>query len=222
MSTLTDNSDLDGAKQVVKRAVEKYQTDRAALFAFDGKTPINPPDVHQRQLDKAIESVQWATDKAVAVAAQVAAEVESQRLAPHADPTGSLSAAELQDANLRAQWIREDCETLPLADLVERLRAVHASGSKSSTWLHDRYAKARWKVESDKTPQDAALSMFAETLRDLGVTGPKAGLSSEAVKRQESAAALSRWAQGQLRIARDPAKDAADRRKSAEHTRAMF
>ena len=40
MSTLTDNSDLDGAKQVVKRAVEKYQTDRAALFAFDGKTPI--------------------------------------------------------------------------------------------------------------------------------------------------------------------------------------
>ena len=209
MSTLTDNSDLDGAKQVVKRAVEKYQTDRAALFAFDGKTPINPPDVHQRQLDKAIESVQWATDKAVAVAAQVAAEVESQRLAPHADPTGSLSAAELQDANLRAPWVKEDCESLPLPDLVERLRAVHASGSKSSTWLHDRYAKARWKVESDKTPQDAALSMFAETLRDLGVTGPKAGLSSEAQKRAEDAQRLKMFAGSQLRYAQTGVKPGA-------------
>ena len=199
---MNDNSDIDGARQVVVRSIEKYQTDRAALYAHDGKTPINGPAVHERELTKLAESVQWATDKAVAVADKVTADVESQRLAPHADPTGSLSAAELQDANLRAPWVKEDCESLPLPDLVERLRAVHASGSKSSTWLHDRYAKARWKVESDKTPQDAALSMFAETLRDLGVTGPKAGLSDDAQKRLDKAQSLKMFAGSQLQYAR--------------------
>ena len=206
---MNDNSDIDGAKQAVTRAIEKYNNDRLALFAHDGKTPIDPPATFAMKQAKLLESVEWAVERATTLSDKVTAEVEAARLAPHADPTGSLSAAELQDANLRAQWIREDCETLPLGDLVERLRAVHASGSKSSTWLHDRYAKARWKVESDKTPQDAALSMFAETLRDLGVTGPKAGLSSEAQKRAEDAQRLKMFAGSQLRYAQTGVKPGA-------------
>lgn len=206
---MNDNSDIDGARQVVVRAMEKYNTDRAALLASDGRTPIYAEPVHAAKLATALESVQWATDKAVQVADKVTAAVESMRLAPFSDPTSQLSAADLADANLRAQWVKEDCETLPLGDLVERLRAVHASGSKSSTWLHDRYAKARWKVESDKTPQDAALSMFAETLRDLGVTGPKAGLSDDAQKRAEDAQRLKMFAGSQLRYAQTGVKPGA-------------
>ena len=209
MNPLTDNSDIDGARQVVTRAVEKYNGDRLALFAHDGKTPIDPPATFAAKQAKLLESVEWAVERAATLADKVTQETESQRLAPHADPTGSLSAAELQDANLRAPWVKEDCESLPLPDLVERLRAVHASGSKSSTWLHDRYAKARWKVESDKTPQDAALSMFAQTLRDLGVTGPKAGLSSEAQKRAEDAQRLKMFAGSQLRYAQTGVKPGA-------------
>ena len=204
-----DNSDIDGAKQVVTRAIEKYNADRAGLLASDGKTPIYPPDVHTAKVAKLLESVEWAVERATTLADKVTADIEAQRLQPFSDPTSALSAADLQDANARAPWVREDCETLPLDDLTQRLRAVHASGSKSSTWLHDRYAKARWKVESDKTPQDAALSMFAETLRDLGVTGPKAGLSSEAQKRAEDAQRLKMFAGSQLRYAQTGVKPGA-------------
>ena len=196
-----DNSDIDGAKQVVTRAIEKYNADRAALYAHDGKTPINGPAIHDRELAKLTESLQWATDKAVALADKVTAEVEAQRLAPFTDPTGQLSAADLQDANARAQFIKEDCETLPLDDLAQRLRAVHQSGNRASVFLHDRYAKRRWQVESDKVPQAPDLSQFAEVLRDLGVTGPKAGLSVEAQRRAEAAQSLKRWAGSQLAYA---------------------
>lgn len=221
MNTL-DNSDIEGARQVVTRALEKYLTDRAGLLAHDGVTPIDPPATFAMKQAKLLESVEWAVERATALSDKVTAEVEAQRLQPFSDPTSALSAADLADANLRSQWVREDCETLPLGDLTERLRAVHASGSKASQWLHDRYAKARWKVESAKTPQSPDLAMFAQTLRELGVVGDRAGLSSEAQKRQEAAQSLRRWAQGQLQAARNPEQVAVDKAKFAQSVRGMF
>ena len=197
MSTLTDNSDIDGARAAVQRSLDTLQVNQATLYTHDGHK-INPPGVHESELARLLVGLESSVDKAVAVADRVSAEVEAARLAPFSDPTSALSAADLQDANARAQWVKEDCETMPLGDLVERLRAVHAAGSKSSTWLHWRYAKARWAKESAKQQQDPALSMFAAVARDLGVFGERAGLSSEAVKRQEAAQSLKRWAGAQL------------------------
>ena len=221
MSILTD-SDIAESKAAVTRAIEVHTAAYSRLFAHDGKTTISGPDLHAKECARILVPLETAVDKAVQVADRVVAEVEAARLAPYADPTSALSAADLADANLRSRWVAEDCSELPLGELSERLRAVHASGNRASIWLHSRYARRRWLKESAKQSQDPALSAFAATCRELGVIGDRAGLSSEAVKRQESAAALSRWAQGQLRIARDPAKDAADRAKSAEAIRRMF
>ena len=196
MNPLTDPQ-LEAARLAVQKSLDVFATNQATLYTHDGHK-IHPPERHTSELARLVQPVESAVEKAVQVAAQVEAQVESQRLAPFSDPTSALSAAELQEANARAQWVKEDVSTMDLGDLVERLRAVHASGSKSSTWLHDRYAKARWKVESDKTPQDPALSMFAQTCRDLGVFGDRAGLSDEQVKRQEAAQSLKRWAGSQL------------------------
>ena len=200
MSTLTDNSDIDGARAAVQRSLDTLQVNQATLYTHDGHK-INPPGVHESELARLLVGLESSVDRAVQVADRVAQETESQRLAPFSDPTSALSAADLQDANARAQWVKEDCETMPLGDLVERLRAVHAAGSKSSTWLHWRYAKARWAKESAKQQQDPALSMFAAVARDLGVFGERAGLSSEAQKRQEAAGSLKRWAGAQLAYA---------------------
>ena len=216
-----DNSDIESAKQVITRAVEKYNNDRLGLLAHDGR-PIDDPQTYALKQAKMLESVEWAVERATALSDKVTADIESQRLQPFSDPTSALSAAELQDANARAQWVKEDCESLSLGDLAERLRAVHAGGSKSSTWLHWRYSKARLDREFAKSSQDPALSAYAATCRELGVVGDKSGLSDEAVKRQEAAAALKRWAGRELSIARDPEKDKADRAKSAAATRAMF
>lgn len=216
-----DNSDLDAARAAVQRSLDTLQVNQATLFTFDGK-PIHSPELQQSELARLLVGVESSVEKAVAVADRVSAEVESLRLAPFSDPTSALSASDLQDANARAVWVKEDCETMGLDDLAQRLRAVASSPSKSSRWLHWRYSKARLDREFAKSSQDPALSAFAATCRELGVVGEKSGLSSEAQRRLEAAAALSRWAQGQLRIARDPEKDKQDRAKSAEAIRRMF
>ncbi len=189
---------LEASKMAVTRAIEAHSNAKALLFAHDGKTPINAPTVHDRELAKLLAPVETAVERAVKTADSVIAEVEALRLAPHADPTMALSAADLDDANRRAQWIAEDCAALPLPDLVERLRAVQASGNKSSVWLHTRYAKARWQLESGKVPQAPDLPQFSEQLRELGVIGPRAGLAPEQAKRADDAANLKRWASAQL------------------------
>ena len=209
MNPLTDPQ-LDAARQALQKSLDIYGKNQATLYTFDGKK-INAPSIHEREAARLLEPVQDAVDRAVALADRVTAEVEAARLAPFSDPTSQLSAADLADANARAQFIKEDCATLPLDDLVERLRAVHASGNKASTWLHDRYAKRRWQKESAKSTQDPALSMFAQTLRDIGVTGAKAGLSDEQQKRLDKAQSLRMFAGSQLRIARDPEQDARDK-----------
>ena len=216
-----DNSDLDAAKQAVVRSVAQFNTNLATLYTFEGAR-INPPGKHENELARLSVGVETAVEKALALADRAVAEVEAARLAPHADPTGQLSPADLADANLRRVFIEEDVSTLPLADLAERLKAVHAGGSKSSTWLHDRAAKRRWQVESAKTPQPIDLVVLGEVLRNLGVLGPKAGLSDEAQRRAEAAQSLKMFATRELRIAKDPEKEAADKAKSAQLTRNMF
>ena len=211
MSTLTDNSDIESARQVIVRAIEKCNADRAALLASDGKTPIDPPATYQAKVAKALEIVTFATDKAVALADSIAVETEKARLAPHSDPTLALSASDLADANLRSRWVAEDCSELPLVELSERLRAVHASGNKASTWLHDRYAKRRWQKESAKTPQPLDLVVLGETLRGLNIVGDRAGLSDEQQKRLDKAQSLKMFAGSQLRIAANPEQDARDK-----------
>ena len=198
MNALSDPA-LEAARLGVEKSLAIFATNQATLFTFDGK-PIHSPELQQSELARLLVGVEASVEKAVAVADRVSAEVEAARLAPFSDPTSALSAA----------------------DLAERLRAVAAGGSKSSRWLHWRYSKARLDREFAKSSQDPALSVFAATCRELGVVGEKSGLSSEAVKRQEAAAALKRWAGRELSIARDPEKDKADRAKSAAATRAMF
>lgn len=220
MNPLTDPQ-LEAARLGVEKSLAIHAANQATLFTFEGK-PIYPPDKQASEAARLLVGVEASVDRAVTTADKVTAEVESQRLAPHADPTSALSAGDLADANLRAVWVKEDCESLPLDDLVERLRAVHAAGVKSSTWLHWRYAKVRLDREFAKSSQDPALSAYAAVCRELGITGDKSGLSDEAQKRQEAAAQLKRWATWELGKARDPQKDAADKAKFAQQVRSMF
>jgi len=194
---MTDNT-LETQKAAVQRALEAQSVGKAALLAHDGKTPINAPAVHDRELARLLAPVEAAVKRAIEVADDVIAETEAARLLPHQDPTAALSAAELDDANRRQRWIVEDCAALPLPDLVERLRAVQAGGNKASIWLHVRYAKRRWETESNKTPQAPDLAQFGEALRTLGVIGPRAGLAPDLARRADDAANLKRWATAQL------------------------
>ena len=197
MLTMTDTNQIDAARDAVTRAVTKFNADKAALLAHDGR-PINAPAMHEKEMARILEPVTAATNKAVQVADKTLAEVESLRLQPFADPTMALSASDLDDADRRWRWVAEDCAELPLADLAERVRAVQSTGNKPLTWLYSRYVQKRWKQELAKTPQAPDLTQFGDVLKDVGIVGPKQGLSAEAAKRADEAAKLRRWAGAQL------------------------
>lgn len=195
-----DQTTIDAAKESVTRAVAKFQADRAALFTYDGK-PINAPDLHTREMDRITEPLTAAVDRAVTTADRVTAYVEALRVQPYADSTAALSAADLDDANRRRVFVAEDCATMPLDDLAERMRWVMGNAPKSTQWLYARYAKVRWTAEESKTPQDANLAAFGALLREHGVIGPAAGLSRDAVALGDAAGRLKAWARGQLQTA---------------------
>jgi len=61
----------------------------------------------------------------------------------YGDPTDALVGPQLENADAKRIFVKEDCETLPMPDLGRRLRGVLESGKKESIWLHLRYAKMR-------------------------------------------------------------------------------
>ena len=198
MLTMTDTNQIDAARDAVTRAVAKFNADKAALYAHDGKTPINAPAMHEKEVSRLLAPVTAAVERATATADKTLAEVEALRLQPHADPTTALSASDLEDAGRRWRWVAEDCAELSLAALAERVRAVQSTGNKPLTWLYSRYVQKRWKQELAKSPQAPDLTQFGDVLKDVGIVGPKQGLSAEAAKRADEAAKLRRWAGAQL------------------------
>ena len=215
---MIDQSDLDAARQTIERSVTQFNTNLATIYTHDGRH-IYAPGKHENELAQLSVGVEKAVEKALALADRAVAEVEAARLAPHADPTGQLSPADLADANLRRAFIEEDVATMRLEDLAERLKAVHAGKSPSSIWLHDRYARSRHTRELAKQQQNPSLVVFGEVLRNLGVIGPRAGLSDEQQRLAEAAGSLKMFATRQLRIAKDPEQDAKDRAAIREQIR---
>ena len=221
MNTLTDNSDIDGAKAAVTRAIESHGAAYSRLFTFDGK-PINSPEQHTSELARLVQPVESAVAKALEVADKVTADVERTRLNQYADPMAALDLANLELASTHRVFVAEDCATLPIPELVGRLQWAAAHPGKYYGALYRRYGLARFQAMVNAKPQPDGIAEMRQALEQLGAIGASRGLSSEAVKRQEAAAALKRWAGRELSIARDPEKDKADRAKSAAATRAMF
>ena len=221
MNSLTDNSDIDGAKAAVTRAIEAHGAAYSRLFTFDGK-PINSPEQHTSELARLVQPVESAVAKALEVADKAAAGVERTRLNQYADPMAALDLANLELAATHRVFVAEDCATLPVPDLVGRLQWAAAHPGKYYGVLYARYGAARFREMVNAKPQPAGIPELRQALEALGAIGASRGLTSEQQRRLEAAAALSRWAQGQLRIARDPAAEAAAKAKSAETVRSLF
>lgn len=132
----------------IDRAARQFTTDSARLLRPDGSRLYSDDEHAQRVagLLAAFDQV-GAEVTATAQAGITDAERELARLAG-ATPIDRLSAAELERANLRATFIREDAESLPPEQLVPRLRAALAGGDRVELTLWHRYAAKRL----DQTP----------------------------------------------------------------------
>ena len=221
MNTLTDNSDIDGAKAAVQKSLDVLATNQKTLYTFNG-APINSPELHQKEYDRLLAPVTAAVDRALEVAAKAAAQVEKTRLDQFADPLASLDYAQLGLAGQYAPFVKEDCASLPVPELVGRLEWANRYPSEYMKVLYRRYGAQRLQAMVTAKPQPSGIPELRQALEAIGALGATRGLTGDQQKRLEAAAALSRWAQYQLGLVRDPEKTARDKAASFEMTRSLL
>jgi hypothetical protein len=149
-------------KNQIDSAAKAAELDKAKLYRKKDGSKLFSDEEHNERIAKINDEF---TRTANEVADQLNELIEKQQAEllnlRHGDPTEILSGGELTVANNKAMFVREDCETLPLPELANRLRAIRSSGSPVTRWLYVRYGqmrmrKARGELGADSTPAEAA------------------------------------------------------------------
>jgi hypothetical protein len=124
-------------------AAEAAESEEAKLLKKDGSRIYSDSEHDERlqqistQFSHVADEVNEELDR---LAEKKAAELYQHR---YGDPTDNLVGVQLENANAKRIFVKEDCETLPLPDLSRRLHGVLEGGKKESVWLHARYARMR-------------------------------------------------------------------------------
>jgi len=151
----------------IDMAGERAEAEKAALYRPDGSKMFGEEEHAERSAGIA-EGVARVAGEVRAGADRIVEETRADLDAIlYADPTEDLSAEELERANARARFVREDCETLEPDELARRIRGVLAGGDKAMTWLYSRYAKVRHGRELDATLDRPLAAEEAAALGEL-------------------------------------------------------
>lgn len=136
-------SSAEDLKKKIDRAVEAAESEKAKLLKRDGNRIYSDTehDGRLRQIDDKFNRVtNEVAEELDTIAEEKEAELVQYR---YGDPTDALVGPQLENANAKRIFVKEDCETLPMLDLARRLRSVIELGKKESIWLHARYARMR-------------------------------------------------------------------------------
>ena len=155
----------------IERAVEHAETQKEALFRSDGSRFYSDEE-HQRRLEAIVEEIGRVAGEVDEEAARLIEDREHQLdRYLHNDPTDALLSDQLASANLRRPFVKEDCEEMPLAELVNRCRGVLVDDTKEKVWLYARYARRRANQTLEKLNTGNASSetqrTTAASLREL-------------------------------------------------------
>ena len=182
------------ARRRLTEATQAYERNKAALFHPATGQPIYADHGERLQaveadLETAMRSIHETVNQVRAAAAAIEAAEE------HADPTGRLTPAELERANQRAMFVREDAERLPLDQLAARMRQAIATGDKALTFLWLRYGQARMdaeqRTERRRTPgEGAAAGEILTLLRQARATFQDTKALARAERLREESGAL--------------------------------
>lgn len=192
IDTVAEAARIDAAKRQLENSVRAREEARRDLLASDGKTPIHQPAEHARRMTAIDEAFAARAAVAAGVAGDVLAGVEAARLSEHADPLAALDLAQLNLANQYAVFVKEDCASMPLAQLLGRLQWAAASKDKGLRYTYARYGAQRWRKELDTQPQPVGLPELRTALEKLGAIGAARGLTPELENLRFSADALKR------------------------------
>jgi hypothetical protein len=166
--------------ETIEQAVEKFNQGQVALLGENGQ-PRFVPDEHQRQVAALQAELQSVVDAEVTTAESTIKDLQAKITAIQARSSlDALSQAELQRANDRAQFVREDLAGMPLDTLANRLKTMLVQGDKSDLFLCARYLPARLETEGKKPSSPANQAAIRELVALLRQAGEKLNPSGEA------------------------------------------
>jgi hypothetical protein len=216
--------------RLIDRAADAAEHARAQLLMPDGSRRYADAVHHDRmaELTRAFEEATASAFERVDGHVQAARnEVETLE---SDSPIDRLSEADLLRANGRRQFVREDCETLPVPALVARCRAALDTNDVAGKFLLFRYAGRRLEAESgeplaagfgDRVPTAArpgapGVAALMAVVGELGkaLSSPKAGSVRERAREVGSAAIALRGHAYNAKVRAtgdDPARDATRR-----------
>jgi hypothetical protein len=146
----TESQDVPFSSHV-QRAEQNFEAARAALYRTDGQ-PVYSPTEHNARLGDLLAEFDQSVGSCIAVQERHAQEAETALQAVQRDPIKRLDTIEgLKATNLQA-FVKEDFESLPLAELVEHCRGAMARNSAAEMALCQRYGRRRIEGEKAQYP----------------------------------------------------------------------
>lgn len=169
---------LELSKDRVDRRFGQFQSAYAALFRDDG-APKYGDEEHAERVAALMKDFEEAVEVTIERTDAGQQEVQQLRDSANLDPSAGLTPEELQAANSRALFVREDCEDMSLHDLARRVRVVALSDDRVTQFLFHRYASRRTETIRQavaggtvhlSAEDQTALGQLSE---DLGALGEK-------------------------------------------------
>ena len=160
-STATDDSSrryrIKSQERDVDKAVSEFEAAKKRLYRPDG-SKVYGEEEHAERLGNLTGDLR---EKAEAVATEARSDIEGyerEALAlSYTDPASLVPASDRGRLETSRAFVKEDCETLAVPALTERLAAVSAGSDKVAKVLHARYAGTRLealKAESNRLARE--------------------------------------------------------------------
>ena len=179
----------------VERALATFGRETARLLTPDGRRLYADDEHARREAElRATRDAAIAAAEAAATDALRSAEADRERL-EHRDLLDTLTPAELDRATVRREFVREDCERLPIEELAARLRAALDTGDRPMLFLLVRYGTQRAEAEAERghsVRSHAGLIALHDALREAGARFTDADAQRRATARHEQARAFHR------------------------------
>lgn len=205
--------DITHASSNLMIAQGRFEREKAALYRADGQQRYSDTEHAER-----LGALHATLDAVIGEAQETAEGVISaqQTLLQHleqGDLLDSLYTSEQTAASARQVFIKEDAESLPVADLVTRCRIALTSGDKPTAYLLARYVGQRVAAADKAGTEGRQPEMDGDERRLLGdlvrelrakVQGPEGAKKVEAAKALQSKALELR---SRTRAAYDAAHD---------------
>jgi len=159
----------DDLRSKIDEASEQHERAKKSLVRGDGQMRYAPAE--HNEMEGVAQSTFFASLDGIE--AEIAARIEraEQRLDQelHSDPSGVLSAEELQEANARRAFIGDEAFSLSPEALEGRIRAVIASGDRPGAFVYATVIRSRLRDAAyADSPADVANRLTLERLvRDL-------------------------------------------------------